>query len=88
MTTVRGITSRVDIVWTRNGIVFKTTEGVSINSVTADTLKFTDWFTTAQINTSDDGVVYQCKVVINIVPEIIATSNMVVMDITGMYCVL
>ena len=58
VTAVRGITSRVDVVWRRNGFTFERTEGVRVNSVTKDTLEFTDWYTTTQLNTNDDGITY------------------------------
>ena len=83
MTTVRGITSRMDMVWRRNGMVVYNKVGVSANFTTKDTLVYTDLYTITQLNTSDDSVIYQCDAVINIHPKII-TSRLVILDITGM----
>ena len=83
MTTVRGITSRVDIVWRRNGMIVYNKEGVIANFTTEDTLVYTDLCTITQLNTSDDSAIYQCDVIINIHPKVIA-SRLVTLDITGM----
>ena len=88
VTTVSGITSRVDIVWRRNGLISHVREGVSISTTFKDSLLYTDLHNITQLNTKDDGTIYQCEVVINTSPEIIATSRLVILDIIGMYNVL
>ena len=81
VTTVRGITSRVDIVWSNNG-----TELRRINDKTATTmdnsLVYTDSYTISQLNTTDDGRVIQCKVVINASPSVMASDN-ITLNVTG-----
>jgi len=84
VTTVRGITSRMDMVWKRNGMVVYNQEGVNANLTTKDSLVYTDLYTITQLNTSDDSAIYQCDAVINIYPKII-TSRLVILDITGMF---
>ena len=83
VTTVRGITSRVDIVWSSNGIVLR-----RINSTIATTvdnsLVYTDSYNISQLNTTDDGRVIQCEVVINASPPIMATDN-ITLNMMGMY---
>ena len=69
VTTVRGITSRVDIVWSSDGRVLR-----RINNTTSTTmdnsLVYTDSYTISQLSTTDDGRVIQCEVVINGNPPI------------------
>ena len=81
VTTVRGITSRVDIIWSSDGTVLR-----RINDTTATTmdnsLVYTDSYTISQLSTADDGRVIQCEVVINISPPIV-TSDDIILDVTG-----
>ena len=60
--TVRGITSRVDIVWRRSRRVVRNIHGASptINNP----LVYTDSYTISQLSTADEGRVYQCRLVI------------------------
>ena len=83
VTTVRGITSRVDIVWSSDGTVLR-----RINDTTATTMNnslvYTDSYNISQLSTTDDGRVIQCKVVIDTSPLVMATNN-VTLSITGEY---
>ena len=59
VTTVRGITSRVDIVWSSNGTELERMNNVS--SITMDnSLVYTDSYTISQLNTADEGRVIEC----------------------------
>ena len=79
--TVRGITSRVDIVWSSNGTELKRINGVS--STTMDnSLVYTHSYTISQLNTTDDGKTIQCEVVINESPLVISTNN-ITLNVTG-----
>ena len=83
VTTVRGITSRVDIVWSSGGDELQRMENVS--STTMDnSLVYTDSYTISQLSTTDEGRVIQCEVVINISPSVIANDN-ITLDVTGEY---
>ena len=85
VTTVRGITSRVDIVWSSNGTALKRIKDVS--STTMDnSLVYTDSYTILQLSTTDDGRVIQCEVVINASQTVMA-SDSITLDVTG-ECVL
>ena len=81
VTTVRGITSRVDIVWSSGGTVLR-----RMNDTTATTmdnsLVYTDSYIISQLNTTDEGRVIQCEVVINASPLVMA-SNSITLDVTG-----
>ena len=82
VTTMRGITSRVDIVWSNDdGTVLRKTNGVS--STTMDnSLMYTDSYTVSQLSTTDDDRVIQCEVVINASPSVMA-SDSITLDVTG-----
>ena len=64
VTTVRGITSRVDIVWSSNGTELERMNNVSSTTID-NSLVYTDSYTISQLSTTDDGRVIQCEVVIN-----------------------
>ena len=81
VTTVRGISSRVDIVWSSDGTVLR-----RINDTTAtamdNSLVYTDSYTILPLSTTDDGRVIQCEVVINASPSVMA-SDIITLDVTG-----
>ena len=82
VTTVRGITSRVDIIWSRDGTEVERMEGVSISSTTGNMVMYTDTYTILQLNITDNRTVYQCEVVINTGPPVMATGS-VTLDVMG-----
>ena len=83
VTTVRGITSRVDIVWSSGGMELERIDGMS--STTMDnSLVYTHSHTISQLSTTADGRVIQCEVVINTSPSIMATDS-VTLDVIGKY---
>ena len=87
VTTVRGITSRVDIVW-RNSIGGN--ELQRMNDTTATTINnslvYTDSYTISQLSTADEGRVIQCEVVINASPSVMANDS-ITLDVTGKYSI-
>ena len=87
MTTVRGITSRVDIVWSSDGVHLKTIYGVTINMLGQSNAIYSANYTIPLLRSTDDGRVYQCDVVINTSPPIMATDS-VTLDVTGLYAVI
>ena len=80
VTTVRGITSRVDIIWSSDGLELERMEGVNINSTTDNSVVYTDTYTIPRLSTTDNGTVYQCEVMINTDPPVIA-DNRVTLDV-------
>ena len=73
-TTVRGITSRVDIIWT-NG---SNTQVRKVNNI--------DIFVIPSLHISDIGSVYQCEVIINLSPPIIVKDDFTIpFPSTGTY---
>ena len=82
VTTVRGITSRVDIVWSSNGFELERIEGLNHSSITNDSVIYTDIYTIPQLNTSDEGRILQCDSFINAVSPVTA-SDSVALNATG-----
>ena len=84
VTTVRGITSRVGIVWSNSngGTVLRT---MNVSSTTmGNSLVYTDSYTISQLSTTDDGRMIQCEVVINASPSVMASNN-ITLDVNGMH---
>lgn len=82
-TIARGITAKVDIVWLSNGRAF-----LRISDITASTvnnlLVYSDSFTLKQLDTTENGRVIGCEVVIHTNPPIMASSN-IILDVIGEY---
>ena len=74
VTTVRGITSRVDIVWSSGGTEFQRMNDVSSTTM-GNSLVYTDSYTISQLSTTDDGRLIQCEVVINASPPVMASDS-------------
>ena len=74
VTTMRGITSRVDIVWSSGGTVLQRMNNVS-STMMNNSLVYTNSYTISQLNTSDDGRVIQCEIVINTSPSVMANDR-------------
>ena len=81
VTTVRDITSRVDIVWSSNDIVLRRINGTMATTLD-NSLVYTDSYNISQVNITDDGRVIQCEVVINASQQIMAS---ITLDVIGMY---
>ena len=81
VTTVRGITSRLDIVWSSGGTELERMNDVSSTTMN-NSLVYTDSYTISQLSTTDEGRVIQCEVVINASPSVMA-SDSITLDVTG-----
>ena len=86
VTTVRGITSRVDIVWSSDGIELERMNNVSLTTMNSS-LVYTDYYTISQLSTTDDDRVIQCEGLINANTPVMA-SDSITLDVTGecTYC--
>ena len=84
VTTVRGITSRVDIGWSSNGVMLQLTEGFNYTSVSNNAVIYTDIYTIPQLNTTDEGRIIQCDTFINAVSTVTA-SDSVKLNVTGKF---
>ena len=87
MSTPRGIDSRVDIVWTRDGVEVEHLNDVSSNFSSPEVVVYTNLYTIPLLGTYDDDVVYECEVIINSSPLYIISEN-VTLDVTGMYALI
>jgi len=85
VTTVRGITSRVDIVWSSDdGLLMKKIEGVSFNYSMDNIAVYAAKYSISQLRTSDENRIYQCEVVVNSDPLTTASEN-VTLNLTGRF---
>ena len=82
VTAVRNITTGVDIIWSRDGAEVERMEGVSVSSTTGNMVMYTDSYTISPLTTTDDGREYQCEVVINTSPPVMANGS-VTLDVMG-----
>ena len=82
VSTVRGITSRVDIIWSSNGSELKRTEGTNVSFIYDNLVVYIDSCVILQLNTSDDGRVYQCKMFVNASPLVMANDS-ITLDLNG-----
>ena len=83
-TTVRGITSTVDIVWTTGNTQVRRVNNVTASSNINSSSVYNDSFIIPSLNLSDIRSVYECEVVINSVLPSTAKTNFIV-PIPGMY---
>ena len=81
VTAVRGITSRVDIVWSNGGTVLRRMNGVSLTTMESS-LVYTDSYTFSILSEANDGNMIQCEVVINASPSVMATDS-ITLDVTS-----
>ena len=84
ITTVRGITSRVDIVWSSNGVELKRVNNANISLTVNDSELYENTFNIPLLSTSDDDRVFQCEVIINTVPQLMVTDS-ITLDVSGKY---
>ena len=82
ITTVRGITSRVEIVWTSNGIELKKKSSINASVIMNTYNLYEDTYDIALLSTSDDGRSFQCKGTIVTTPSITVANN-ITLDVTG-----
>ena len=82
VSTVRGITSSMDTVWSSNGFELKRSEGMKSNLIKNDSVLYMDSYTIPQLGTVDEGRTYQCEIIINqMLP--ITVNDSITLDVTG-----
>ena len=86
MLTPRGINSRVDILWTRDGVKVEHVNDVSSNFSSPEVVVYTNIYTIPLLGTIDDDVVYECEVIINSSQPLRLKDN-TTLDVKGMYLV-
>ena len=85
VTTVRGITSAVDIVWSSDGMELDRADNIVLTMMD-NSLVYINSYTTSQLSTTDDGRVIRCEVVINTSP--VMASDSITLDVTGECCMM
>ena len=81
VTTVRGITSEVDIVWRREGNTLNRSNNVT-QTLLDSSLLYTDTYIISPLSTDDDGQEYECSVVIHTFP-VAMVNNSLLLDVAG-----
>ena len=82
ITTVRGITSRVDIVWSSDDLPQTRIIGATPNTTNDNSEVYEYTHHIPLLSTSDNGRVIECEVIIMKTPSIVSTNN-VTLDVTG-----
>ena len=82
MTTVRGITSRIDILWRSDGVEIKKTIGAIVSSSTVSSILYRDFYNISLLTTTEEGRLYQCEGMINTTPNLTAESS-TTLDVFG-----
>ena len=85
-TTVRGITSRLDILWSSDDMELNTIRGVNITSAIDNSVSFTDTYTIQQLSTADENRRYQCEVLID-TESPVRTTRSVILNVTSKYII-
>jgi len=80
---VRGISSRVDIIWTTGNTTVRRVDGVMPN-ITNNSAIYSDQLVIQQLRIPDDGRVYQCTVIFNTSPRVVR-SRFIILDFPGEY---
>ena len=85
ITTVRGITSRVDIVWSSDDVTLKGIMAATPNSTNHNSEVYQYTYNIPLLSTSDDGRIIECEIIIMTTPSIVASNN-VTLHVTGKCC--
>ena len=85
VTTVRGITSTVDIVWSSGSMELNRTNDTTA-TLMGNSLVYTDSYNIPTLNTSDNNRVIECEIVIDVDPVVTANGN-IMLDVIGEYIV-
>ena len=83
VTTVRGISSSVDIVWTTGGRELRRVDNITAD-IENDSAIYTDSFEISSLSAIDNGREYQCTVVINASPPV-SSSDQITLIFPGRY---
>ena len=81
VTAVRGITSKVDIIWSRGSNVLMRTNNTT-PTMMDNSLVYTNTYIIPVLSTDDEGREYECAVVINANAVVMATG-IVTLDVMG-----
>ena len=83
MSTPRGISSAVDVVWSRDGVEIEHINDISSTFSSPEVVVYTNIYTIPLLGTYDDDIVYECEVIINSSPPFEIKDN-VTLHVSGM----
>ena len=83
MSTPKGISSRVDVVWSRDGVEVQRINDITSNFSSPEVVVYTNIYTIPLLGTYDDDIVYECEVIINSNPLFKIRDNET-LDVIGM----
>ena len=75
---VRGITSRVDIVWYDNGVQVRRMDNITASIINGMAAVYRDSLNISSLTRKHDGRVYFCEVIINSEPLVIDNSSITI----------
>ena len=84
ITTARGITSRIDIVWSSDGLELQRTDRINMSSMTNNSMLYTDMYVISQLSTADEERTYDCTAVITEQSSTVMATDSVALNITSM----
>ena len=82
VTTVRGITSSVSIVWSSDGLMLNSMNDMSPTTMDNSVVYTTSYTIPQPLSTTDDGKVFQCEVIIDASTSVMASSS-ITLDVIG-----
>ena len=83
VTTVRGINSNVDIVWSVDDNEVDRVNNSLPSIMTTDSMIYSESYTIMMLSTDDEGIAYHCNVVISAIVPVMANDS-ITLDVTGM----
>ena len=84
---VRGVTSKVDIIWKYDESELNRTNGIDLMPLENDTsLMYMNTYTIAELSTSDGYKMYYCEVVINSHFTVVANSSILLNMTSKLEC--
>ena len=87
VTTVRGITSRVDIVWSSDGTELERMNDVSL-TLMDNSLVYTDSYTITPLMSTHKDAVFQCEAIIDTGDSTVMASDNVTLDASSKFTTL
>ena len=70
--------------WTSNDLEIKRIDGANVSFVSDKSEMYTVFYNILQLSTSDHGREFQCGILVNVTPLVLATDS-ITLDVTGKY---
>ena len=82
ITTVRGVTSKIDIIWSSDGLELMRTNGINISMMTNHSMLYTDMYLISLLSTADEERSYKCTAMIT-APSPVMANDTVSLNVTS-----